>query len=187
MASRTLAIASSRVCPWLTQPGIEGHSATHAPSSSRPNVITNFMRLILLVFIVLEKLSLQPDIQWRAGPHAFLSFRLLFRPSVFEGYGAVEDWLAWFGVAGVDAEVGEALELVTGCRVGLRHAGFEFRGEDFEGVWVQVLFEIAAFAVGFFDGEEAVVEAHFGVDRVPRADPMDRALHFSAGGRAASL
>src|SRR5208282_389563 len=34
MASRMLFIASSSVLPWLTQPGIEGHSATNTPSSS---------------------------------------------------------------------------------------------------------------------------------------------------------
>ena len=34
IASRTLARASSRVSPWLTQPGIDGHSAIQTPSSS---------------------------------------------------------------------------------------------------------------------------------------------------------
>ncbi|MBP7142547.1 MAG: hypothetical protein KBA71_11615 [Opitutaceae bacterium] len=29
--------ASDLVAPWLTQPGIAGHSATHAPLSSRPS------------------------------------------------------------------------------------------------------------------------------------------------------
>ena len=42
MASRTLACASSRVEPWLTQPGIAGHSAIQIPSSSRSSVIRNF-------------------------------------------------------------------------------------------------------------------------------------------------
>jgi hypothetical protein len=43
IASRMLARASSRVAPWLTQPGIEGHSAIQTPSSSRSNVARNFM------------------------------------------------------------------------------------------------------------------------------------------------
>ena len=35
--------ASSRLLPWLMQPGIEGHSAIHTPSSSRSKVMMNFM------------------------------------------------------------------------------------------------------------------------------------------------
>src|SRR5271154_2395927 len=34
MASTIFDSASASVCPWLTQPGIEGHSAMYAPSSS---------------------------------------------------------------------------------------------------------------------------------------------------------
>jgi len=35
IASRAFSRASDRVLPWLTQPGIAGHSAIHVPSSSR--------------------------------------------------------------------------------------------------------------------------------------------------------
>ena len=35
--------ASSRVFPWLTQPGIDGHSTTQTPSSSRSMVTENFI------------------------------------------------------------------------------------------------------------------------------------------------
>ena len=34
--------------PWLTQPGIEGHSATYMPSSSCWMLTTNFMLLFIL-------------------------------------------------------------------------------------------------------------------------------------------
>src|ERR1700722_3629876 len=34
IASATFDSASASVCPWLTQPGIAGHSAIYAPSSS---------------------------------------------------------------------------------------------------------------------------------------------------------
>lgn len=44
MASRMLAIASSRVLPCETQPGNAGHSATNTPSSSGSTVIRNFMQ-----------------------------------------------------------------------------------------------------------------------------------------------
>ena len=43
MASLAMAMASSRVVPWVTQPGMEGHSAIHAPSSSRSRVMVKFM------------------------------------------------------------------------------------------------------------------------------------------------
>ena len=55
MASRMFDNASSRVWPWLTQPGIEGHSATQTPSSSRSSVVTNFIELILIALIVFGK------------------------------------------------------------------------------------------------------------------------------------
>lgn len=35
--------ASSRVVPWLTHPGIDGHSTIHTPSSSRSIVTLNLM------------------------------------------------------------------------------------------------------------------------------------------------
>ena len=35
LASRAFSRASARVLPWLTQPGIAGHSTIHIPSSSR--------------------------------------------------------------------------------------------------------------------------------------------------------
>src|SRR5882724_1603049 len=43
IASLMFAIASSRVRPWLTQPGIAGHSTTHIPSSSRSITVGNFI------------------------------------------------------------------------------------------------------------------------------------------------
>jgi hypothetical protein len=43
IASRMLASASSRVEPWLTQPGIAGHSEIQIPSSSRSSVAMNFI------------------------------------------------------------------------------------------------------------------------------------------------
>ena len=42
-----------------------------------------------------------------------------------------------------------------------------------------------AAVVGIGHGEQAVVEAHFGGDRVPRADPVDRALDLAIGARHA--
>ena len=45
MASRMLAVASSRVLPCETHPGNAGHSATNTPSSSGSTVIRNFIRL----------------------------------------------------------------------------------------------------------------------------------------------
>ena len=43
MASRAFSRASVRVLPWLTQPGIAGHSTIHIPSSSRVIEVTNFI------------------------------------------------------------------------------------------------------------------------------------------------
>lgn len=54
MASRMFSRASSRLCPWLTQPGMDGHSATQTPSSSRSSVVTNFIDGILRHFSPLE-------------------------------------------------------------------------------------------------------------------------------------
>ena len=51
IASRMLARASSRVAPWLTQPGMEGHSAIQTPSSSRSNVARNFTAKKLWSFL----------------------------------------------------------------------------------------------------------------------------------------
>jgi hypothetical protein len=43
MASLMFFKASALVLPWLTQPGIEGHSVTQTPSSSRSNVTESFI------------------------------------------------------------------------------------------------------------------------------------------------
>ena len=43
MASFTFSKACSFVVPWLTQPGMAGHSAIHTPSSSRSMVTVNFI------------------------------------------------------------------------------------------------------------------------------------------------
>ena len=43
IASRMFARASSFVSPWHTHPGMEGHSATQTPSSSRPIVTVSFI------------------------------------------------------------------------------------------------------------------------------------------------
>src|SRR5450759_1811639 len=48
IASSMFFRASLSVVPWLTHPGIAGHSATKTPSSSRSTVTTNFIRWILL-------------------------------------------------------------------------------------------------------------------------------------------
>jgi hypothetical protein len=47
MASLIFPNASGLVLPWLTQPGIEGHSTTQAPSSSRSTVTRNFIVVIV--------------------------------------------------------------------------------------------------------------------------------------------
>lgn len=47
IASRAFSRASARVAPWLTQPGIAGHSTIHIPSSSRVIEVTNFIRKTL--------------------------------------------------------------------------------------------------------------------------------------------
>ena len=43
---------------WLTQPGMEGHSTIQTPSSSRSNVVTNFMGFSLPSFLVFWKASI---------------------------------------------------------------------------------------------------------------------------------
>ena len=43
MASRMFSKASSWVDPWLTHPGMDEHSATQTPSSSRSSVVKNFI------------------------------------------------------------------------------------------------------------------------------------------------
>ena len=59
IASFTFARASSSVSPWLTHPGMEGHSATQTPSSSRSIVTTIFVAQSLrLPCIVLSKYPL---------------------------------------------------------------------------------------------------------------------------------
>jgi hypothetical protein len=47
IASSMFFRASLSLTPWLTHPGIAGHSATKTPSSSRSTVTTNFIRWIL--------------------------------------------------------------------------------------------------------------------------------------------
>src|SRR5450759_1811640 len=47
IASSMFFRASLSVVPWLTHPGIAGHSATKTPSSSRSTVTTNFIQWIL--------------------------------------------------------------------------------------------------------------------------------------------
>jgi len=47
IASRAFSRASARVFPWLTQPGIAGHSTIHIPSSSRVIEVMNFIRQTL--------------------------------------------------------------------------------------------------------------------------------------------
>ena len=59
MASRMLAIASSRVLPWDTHPGNVGHSATKTPSSSGSTVIRNFIQLKITLCPVHRKDSSQ--------------------------------------------------------------------------------------------------------------------------------
>jgi hypothetical protein len=60
MASRILAIASSRVDPWLIQPGMEGHSTTHTPSSSRSKYCQKSHVFILASNIFVAKPPAQP-------------------------------------------------------------------------------------------------------------------------------
>src|SRR5436309_9751456 len=43
IASLILSTASVLVLPWLTHPGMEGHSAIQTPSSSRSSVTLNLM------------------------------------------------------------------------------------------------------------------------------------------------
>jgi len=45
MASLIFSKDSSSVSPWLTHPGIEGHSTTHIPSSSRSSVTVHFITI----------------------------------------------------------------------------------------------------------------------------------------------
>ena len=47
IASRAFSRALARVAPWLTQPGIAGHSTIHIPSSSRVIEVTNFIHQTL--------------------------------------------------------------------------------------------------------------------------------------------
>jgi len=68
------------------------------------------------------------------------------------------------------------LEAVAGFRA--REAGFELGGDGFEGVGVEVGFEVVG---DFFDVEEAIVEADFGAEGVCGGDPMDGAFYFAAG------
>ena len=62
--------ASALVLPWLTQPGMEGHSITHMPSSSRSNVTESFMQVSLAEARVGFKpaLGLVEDSLRRGGP-----------------------------------------------------------------------------------------------------------------------
>ena len=56
-----------------------------------------------------------------------------------------------------------------------------------EALWVGADLKSRPSLLGLGFGEEAVVEADFGVHGVRGADPMDRAFDFACGGRAASL
>ncbi len=68
IASRILARTSSRDCPWLTQPGMAGHSAIQMPSSSRYSVVMNFMDFILTKRLAFEKLSVfRSGQKWRGA------------------------------------------------------------------------------------------------------------------------
>ena len=47
IASRAFSRASARVAPWLTHPGIAGHSTIHIPSSPRVIEVTKFINEII--------------------------------------------------------------------------------------------------------------------------------------------
>src|SRR5436190_4132227 len=51
---------------------------------------------------------------------------------------------------------------------------------------IEVLFEVAI-RIGFRNGKEPVIKAHFGVRGVSSADPVNGALNLAAGGSAAGL
>src|ERR1041385_463863 len=86
----------------------------------------------------------------------------------------------------IEAEVAEALELITLLGPGFFEAWFAFGGDNFQGMGVQVRAKISV-GIGFRDGEEPVVKANFSFNRMGRADPVNRSFHFSAGSCAAGF
>ena len=121
----------------------------------------------------------------RVGFHS-LAFQRFFRPSVLERDGAIEHELAGRAVF-IECEVGEALELIAQFRLRIVQARLAFGGDDFQALWVQDRFEIAAVAVWLGFGKEAVLEAALGVNRVRGADPVNRPFDFAARRRAAGF
>ena len=109
----------------------------------------------------------------------FLTGRLS-RPSIAESDGAVEHKSSGRVVFGVGREVAETFELKALAGLGVSEGGFEFGGDDFERLRVYMLEKVVARA-RFWHGEEAIVEAYFGVDGLGRADPVDGAFDFFVG------
>src|SRR5947209_17286261 len=107
----------------------------------------------------------------------------LLRPGILQRDRAIENELAGPRIR-IDREVGETLELVTLVRQSLRERWLAFRVDDLEGVRIKPAFEIAV-GIRFRHGEEAIVKADLGVDRLRSTDPVNRAFHLATGGRAA--
>ena len=99
------------------------------------------------------------------------------RPSIAEGDRAVEHKSSGRVVFGVGCKVAETFELEALAGLGASEGGFEFGGDDFERLRVYMLEKVVARA-RFWHGEEAIVEAYFGVDSMSRADPVDGAFDF---------
>src|SRR5439155_11184324 len=112
-------------------------------------------------------------------------------PGVFERDRAVENQVrvsnSGFRVVGdVETEVTQALKLIAQVGPRVFQARFALRGQHLQRVRVNVLLEIAD-GVGFGHREEAIVEAHFGVNRVRGTDPVNGPLDLASGSGAAGL
>ena len=142
-----------------------------------------FIEMLDLNWLVKTALSFQRKHDGGGKQVLIGQFLRLPRPGVFEGDGAVEDQFAG-GALLVQSKIGQALELIAQFGPGVLQAWLAFGRRHFQGVRVEMLFEIPG-GVRFGDGEKAVVEADLRVQGVGGADPVDGALDFAGGVGAA--
>ena len=89
-------------------------------------------------------------------------------------------------MAGVQAEVTEPFKLIPQLRLRVFQTRLALRRHDFEGARIEMLLEIAG-GVGFGHGEQPVVEAHLGFNRLRGADPVNGSFDFTPGIGAPAL
>ena len=123
------------------------------------------------------------------GERSAARFLLGLGPTVAQRHRAIEDWLAWFGIDAVHAEVAQPLELPLTAGRRLCEARFEQRlRHDFQRVRIERRLPIDSVRDIVWIGLSAkvIVQPHLGWDGVLGLDPMQRRFHLAAVGRVAA-